>query len=75
MIYKIEHAFYGCETGCCGYELTNENYLRCEWTFDHIYQDSEILDNDLIKFTRKTWSKIIKENDTVIVGEWKDCKI
>ncbi len=70
MKYTIEHGFYGCDTGCCGYRLTST--AGEEWTFDHP-SDNDSTDEDLRTFAREAFG--LGPDDEIAIGEWRSCSL
>lgn len=67
--YEIEHGFYGCDTGCCGYRLTGSDGSS-EWTFGHPDERSPS-DEQLVAFARAEFD--IPADAVVTIGEWRAC--
>ena len=68
------HSFYGCDTGCCGWEIcsfeegkeASSMYEREDWTFSHSYNDTKEDKEKTMDFLKKEFPKF----DIVDVDDW-----
>ncbi len=70
MRWTVEHGFYGCESGCCGYRLSNDSDNRERFEFEH---PDATTDEALIVYARQTWPDLVRNDDEVVIGEWRSC--
>lgn len=67
---KIRHTYYGCETGCCGYELYEDVTRPNGDTYENMVEFSffcEDFKENALEEAKRRWSMYIITEDTT---EW-----
>lgn len=75
-ILYVCHGYYGCETGCCGYRLCeddegDEMVAGTNFAFSHPYTDAQKADP--VGFVRDEWDEIDLDSVEIRWGKWKNC--
>jgi hypothetical protein len=61
MIVRVYHAYYGCDTGCCGHIVSIEEEVKEQFIFTHPYEEKDI----------RAWAKKLALE--VIENCWPEC--
>lgn len=67
--YIVYHSYYGCDTGCCGHIVENEDETGHRFSFDHPWQDQD---------HRKFAEDLLREEfgeEHVADLDWENCII
>lgn len=64
MNWTVEHGWYGCDTGCCGISLLDDQGIRWDFDFWHLRKGE-----DPEQYARKRFKRRIQPGDTVTVGD------
>lgn len=71
MKITVLHAYYGCDTGCCGHVIDTDGEFRDIFSFHHPYS------NDLVEIRKwaEDWIREELGEEHVKDLDWENCHI